>query len=127
MIDQIAFIAVTLVAAGVFMYSASLIYANIKMLKKAYPVNEIGKRLKMLLEIGFGQTKIMRYPIIGYAHALVFWGFLLIAFGSAEMILDGLLGTERILKFLGIAYDFIMAGGDISAYLIGFLIIVFLS
>jgi len=126
MIDQIAFIAVTLVAAGVFMYSASLIYANIKMLKKAYPVNEIGKRLKMLLEIGFGQTKIMRYPIIGYAHALVFWGFLLIAFGSAEMILDGLFGTERILKFLGIGYDFIMAGGDISAYVIGLLIIVFL-
>ena len=60
MINQIAFIAVTLVAAGVFAYSASLIYANIKMLKKAYPLNEVGKRLKMLFEVGFLQKKITR-------------------------------------------------------------------
>ena len=126
MIKQIAFISVMLVAAGVFAYSVSLIYANIKMLKKAYPLNEIGKRMKMLFEVGFLQTKITRYPIIGFLHALVFWGFLVIVFGSAEMIIDGIFGTERSLKFLGVGYDFIMAGGDISAYVIGVLIIVFL-
>ncbi len=126
MINQIAFIVVTLSAAGVFVYSASLIFANIKMLKKAYPLNEIGKRLKILFEVGFLQKKITRYPLIGFLHALVFWGFLIIVLGSAEMLIDGLFGTERVLKFLGIVYDFIMAGGDISAYLIGFLIIVFL-
>ena len=126
MIKQIAFITVTLIALGVFSYSVSIIFANIKLLKKAYPLNEVGKRLKMLLNIGFGQTKIMRYPIIGYLHALVFWGFLVILFGSAEMMIDGLFGTERILVFLGPVYDAIMIGGDISAYLIGVLIIVFL-
>jgi heterodisulfide reductase subunit C len=126
MINQIAFIAVSIVSLGVFAYSASIIFSNIKMLKKAYSLKNVGKRLGMLLKIGFGQTKIMRYPIIGYLHALVFWGFLVILLGSGEMLIDGLFGTERILKFLGPVYDIIMAGGDISAYVIGLLIVVFL-
>jgi len=126
MIKQIAFIIVTLLAAGVFAYSVSIIVKNVKLLKKAYPINQHGKRLRLLLEIGLGQNKIMRLPIIGFLHALVFWGFLMILFGSAEMMIDGLFGTERILSFLGPVYDIFMAMGDISAYVIGILIIVFL-
>ena len=126
MIKQISFIIVTLAAAGVFAYSVSLIVKNVKLLKKAYPINQHGKRLKLLLEIGLGQNKIMRLPIIGFLHALVFWGFLMILFGSAEMMIDGLFGTERILSFLGPVYDILMAMGDISAYVIGVLIIVFI-
>ncbi len=126
MSKQIAFIIVTLIAAGIFAYSVSIIAANIKLLKKAYPVKEHGKRLKMLLKIGIGQTKIMRFPLIGFLHALVFWGFLVILFGSAEMLIDGLAGKERLLSVLGPVYDIFMAIGDIFAYIIGILIIVFL-
>ncbi len=126
MIKQIAFIIVTLLAAAVFAYSVSIIVKNVKLLKKAYPINQHSKRFKLLLEIGLGQNKIMRLPIIGFLHALVFWGFLMILFGSAEMMIDGLLGTERILTFLGPVYDIFMAMGDISAYVIGILIIIFL-
>ena len=126
MTKQVIFIIVTLIAAGVFIYSASIIFANIKLLKKAYPVKDHAKRFKMLLDIGIGQTKIMRFPIIGFLHALVFWGFLVILFGSAEMLIDGLTGQERILSFLGVIYDILMALGDIFAYIIGVLIIVFL-
>jgi heterodisulfide reductase subunit C/nitrate reductase gamma subunit len=80
----------------------------------------------MLLEIGIGQNKIMRFPLIGFLHALVFWGFLVILIGSLEMLIDGFLGTEKILAFLGTIYNILMALGDISAYVIGILIIVFL-
>ena len=42
------------------------------------------------MEVAFGQTKIFRKPVIGFFHALVFWGFCVIIFGSIEMVIDGL-------------------------------------
>ena len=72
-----------------------------------------------MLEVAFGQTKIFRRPVIGFFHALVFWGFCVILIGSIEMVIDGLTGTEKVLQFLGPVYDFIMASGDIFALLVG--------
>tara|TARA_B100002003_G_C14135283_1_gene545933 strand:- start:760 stop:2577 length:1818 start_codon:yes stop_codon:yes gene_type:complete len=42
------------------------------------------------------------------------------------MAIDGLFGTERILTFLGPLYDFIIAAGDVSAFVIALLSIAFL-
>ena len=58
---------------------------------------------------------------------LCFWGFCVILFGSIEMVIDGLTGTDRVLKFLGPVYDIIMASGDIFALLVAISIIIFLS
>ena len=73
-----------------------------------------------------GQTKIMRKPVIGFMHALVFWGFCVILIGSVEMIIDGLFGTDRVLGFMGPVYDVVIASGDIFAFLIMIFILVFL-
>ena len=59
-------------------------------------------------------------------HALVWWGFILILFGSLEMVFDGLFGTERVFSFMGPLYDFVMAAGDIAAFAITILILAFL-
>jgi len=80
----------------------------------------------VMFEVAFLQTKIMRYPVIGFLHALVFWGFIVILIGSIEMIIDGLFGTERVLDFLGYFYSVITALGDIFAFIIALIIIVFL-
>jgi len=80
-----------------------------------------------MLSVAFGQTKIFRKPVIGFFHALVFWGFCVIIFGSLEMVIDGLTGTDRVLKFLGPVYNIIMASGDIFAILVALSIIIFLS
>jgi heterodisulfide reductase subunit C/nitrate reductase gamma subunit len=64
---------------------------------------------------------------MGLMHALVFWGFCVIAFGSIEMVIDGLFGTERFLKFLGPVYDLITASGDIFGLIVAVCIIVFLA
>ena len=126
MVKQFIFIAVTLIAAGVFFYSIRNIFANIKFLKKPYPVNNFSARIKMLLNIGFFQQKILRFPLIGFLHALVFWGFLAILFGSAEMLIDGLFDIEGSLHFLGFVRTLFIATGDIFAFIILVLIIVFL-
>jgi heterodisulfide reductase subunit C/nitrate reductase gamma subunit len=89
-------------------------------------VKDIGKRIGVMTKVAFGQTKIFRWPVIGFLHALVFWGFCVILIGSIEMVIDGLAGTDRALKFLGPVYDFIMACGDIFAFIIAIAIVVFL-
>jgi heterodisulfide reductase subunit C/nitrate reductase gamma subunit len=80
-----------------------------------------------MLKVAFGQTKILRFPVIGLFHAVVFWGFCVILFGSVEMIIDGLSGSEKILKGLGIIYNIIIASGDIFGFLVAISIIIFLS
>jgi len=80
-----------------------------------------------MFAVAFGQTRILRKPFMGPLHALVFWGFCVILVGSVEMVIDGLTGTERVLKVLGGFYDFMMASGDIFAIVIAIAIIIFLA
>lgn len=125
MTHQLIFIIVFVLTAGVFLFTASKIAAYFK-LTKPFPIGDIPKRIGIMLKVAIGQTKIFRLPVVGLAHALVFWGFMIVAFGSIEMIIDGLFGTEKALTFLGGFYDFMMAIGDVFALLVAISIIAFL-
>src|SRR5690348_4971192 len=46
-------------------------------------------RLKNLLLIGIAQKKILRDPIAGPMHALIFWGFVVLTAGTIEIIVAG--------------------------------------
>ncbi len=126
MSKQFTFIILTLITLGVFSFTMSRIIAYLRMTKSAFPISQMGERIKILLQVAFGQTKILRRPVIGLMHALVYWGFLVITVGTLEMILDGLLNTERILSPLGSFYDFVTASGDIFALIIIISCIIFL-
>ena len=95
--------------------------------RPAFPVKDFGKRFGVMMNVAFGQTKIFRKPVLGFFHALVFWGFCVIIFGSIEMVIDGLTGTEKVLKIFGPVYDILMASGDIFALIVAISIIIFLS
>ena len=125
--EQLIFIVVTVLSFGLLAYSFSRVLRIIKLLKKPYPIPPISERIKRLLKNGFLQERILRFRFAGILHALVFWGFLMILFGSFEMLLDGLLGTDKILSVLGSLYSFIMASGDISAFIIFITIIIFIA
>lgn len=77
--------------------------------------------------VAFGQTKILRKPVVGWLHALVFWGFLVITIGSFEMVIDGLTGLHRSLSFLGFFYTIISASGDVFAYVVLLGVVVFIA
>ena len=124
---QIIFAITLLVTIGAFAYTINRIVSFFRFTRPAFPVRDIGKRINVMLSVAFGQTKIFRKPVIGFFHALVFWGFCVILLGSIEMVIDGLTGTEKVLKFLGPVYDIIMASGDIFALLVAISIIIFLS
>jgi len=127
MTKQIIFAISLLITFGVFSYSINRIVRFFRFTRPAFPVREFGKRINVMLTVAFGQTKIFRRPVIGLFHALVFWGFCVIIFGSIEMVIDGLTGTGRVLIFLGPVYNIIMASGDIFALLVAISIIIFLS
>jgi len=123
---QIIFALTLLITLTVFTYTLNRLIKFFNFTRSAFPVKDLGKRFNLTMRVAFGQTKIFRRPVIGTLHALVFWGFCVILFGSIEMVIDGLTGSERILNFLGPVYDFIIASGDIFAILVAISILIFL-
>ena len=126
MTRQIIFALTLLITLGVIYFTIVRIVHLFRFTRPAFPVRDFGKRFSLMMKVAFGQSRIFRKPILGLFHALVFWGFCIILFGSIEMVIDGLSGTERALRFLGPVYDFIIASGDIFAVLVAISIIVFL-
>ncbi len=124
---QISFIIFLLIVLGIFSYTCFRLYLFFSITRKGFKVDRISERIKTTLLVAFGQTKILRRPVIGFIHALVWWGFIVITIGTAEMVFDGILGTERIFAhFTGKFYDLISASGDIFALLIVVFILVFI-
>lgn len=126
MVKQVIFAVTLIITILVFAYTIRRIIAFFKLTRKAFPVRDIRKRFGVMMEVAFGQTKIFRRPVLGLFHALVFWGFCVILFGSIEMLIDGLFGIEKSLSFLGGLHDFIMASGDVFAVLVAFSILIFM-
>lgn len=126
MAKQIVFAITMLITLGVFTFTILRLISYFKFTKANFPIRNFGKRFKLMLEVAIGQKKIFRRPVIGFFHALVFWGFCVIIFGSIEMIIDGLFGIEKSLKVLGVLHNIIMASGDVFALLVAVSILVFL-
>lgn len=124
---QILFLISVLITLGVFTFTTHRILSFFKLTKKNYRITNFGKRFWLMTKVAIGQTKIFRFPFVGFLHALVFWGFMVILFGSIEMIIDGLFGTDKVLSFMGPVYDIVMASGDIFALVIGISIVIFLG
>jgi heterodisulfide reductase subunit C len=127
MTKQIVFAIALLITFGAFFYTINRIIGFFRLTRPGFQVKNFGKRFNLMLKVAFGQTKIFRRPVIGFFHALVFWGFCVILFGSVEMVIDGLFGTDKVLTFLGLLYNIIMESGDIFALLVAVSIIVFLT
>lgn len=126
MAKQIIFAITVAITLGVFTYTLKRIIGFFRLTRPAFPVRDIPKRLAVMMNVAFGQTKIFRRPVTGLFHALVFWGFCVILFGSIEMIFDGLTGSERCLSVLGPVYNLLTASGDLFAVIVGISILFFL-
>lgn len=127
MVKQLVFIIALVLTIAAFAVTTRRFIRFFKLTKPAFKVRQIGQRTVLMLKVAIGQTKIFRRPVIGLLHALVFWGFCVILIGSIEMVIDGLTGTEKVLRFLGVFYDVFMASGDVFALVIALAIIVFLA
>ena len=126
MIKQIIFAITLILTLGVFAFTISRLVSYFRYTKANFPILGFGKRFIVTIKVAIGQTKIFRRPAIGFVHAIVFWGFCVITFGSIEMVLDGLSGNEKSLSNLGWLHTIIMASGDVFALLVTLSIIIFI-
>lgn len=82
--------ALCLVAAGAFFTKSALRLRRWALIGHAEDrTNDPGTRTRNLLLVGIAQTKIMRDGFGGLMHALVFWGFCVLALGALEILIQG--------------------------------------
>lgn len=89
-ISNLVFAVILVVALGFFARSASRLNRWLKIGRDEVRTDHPGQRTRNFLLIGLAQTKILRDPIGGMMHALVFWGFCVLGLGTLEIIIQGL-------------------------------------
>ena len=107
------------------MYNIKSLIANIKLGNGIAPLSNKSERLKNMLLIAFGQSKMIKRPIAGILHIIVYVGFIIINIEVIEIIIDGLFGTHRIFKSLGTLYAILISSFEILAVLVLFSVLIF--
>jgi ferredoxin len=105
MIQQILFIIGAIVAIYFFAKNLGKIRRNILLGKDIDRSDNPSLRLKTMLKVAFGQTKMAARPIPFVLHFIVYAGFILINIEVLEILIDGIFGTHRILSFFGPIYN----------------------
>jgi Fe-S oxidoreductase/nitrate reductase gamma subunit len=100
MTQNVVFLFVLVAALGFFSYNAQRLARYLGTGHDENRLDHPWTRLRNVLVIGIGQSKILRDPFAGALHASVFWGFVVLTLGSAEILLQGVFpafGFGRIL------------------------------
>lgn len=82
-------------ALAVFARQAQRLVRWLKLAKPEDRTDHPDIRTKNFLLIGLAQTKILREPLGGMMHALVFWGFCVLGLGTVEIMIQGLYTPDR--------------------------------
>jgi heterodisulfide reductase subunit C len=116
-----------LLAIGVtyFVKNVKKIIRNINLGQAVDRSDHSADRWKNMAMIALGQSKMVRRPIAGFLHIIVYVGFVIINIEVLEIIIDGLFGTHRIFSFLGVTYDFLIGSFEILAVLVLIAVVAF--
>ena len=117
-LDNILFAIVLLLGLGYFYSNIKKIIRNINLGTAINRKDNPKSRWKNMALIALGQSKMIRRPITGILHIIVYVGFIIINIELLEIIIDGLFGTHRVFSFLGITYDILIASFEILAVLV---------
>jgi hypothetical protein len=91
------FFALLLIAGiGFFVMNVRKLIRNIKLGKEQNRSDNATARWKNMAKIALGQYKMVRRPISGILHVVVYLGFIIINIEVLEIIIDGLFGTHRV-------------------------------
>ena len=77
----------------------------------------IGTRLKNVLVVAIGQSKLLRDPVAGAIHAMIFWGFLVLLAAVIESVVEGLIPGGNLF-WLGPVYTVLAISQDVFCVLI---------
>ncbi|MFL0108841.1 4Fe-4S dicluster domain-containing protein [Tenacibaculum maritimum] len=126
-ISNIFFALMLIAGIGFFAMNVRKLIRNIKLGKDVNRNDDKPARWKNMAKIALGQYKMVRRPVSGILHILVYLGFVIINIEVLEIIIDGLFGTHRVFQpLLGATlYGFLIGTFEILAGLVLFAVIVF--
>lgn len=117
-----------LVAAAILFYrSISRISQNIKLGKSADISDNSGKRWKLMGRVAIGQAKMVKRPLSAILHIFVYVGFIVVNIEMLEILIDGIVGSHRVLAFLGNAYPVLINIFELFALSVILACVIFLA
>jgi len=124
-IDNILFVLLLVAGFGYFALNVKKIARNIKLGRDINRFDNPKARWGNMAKIALGQSKMVKRPVSGALHIIVYVGFVIINIELLEIIIDGILGTHRIFSFLGGFYSFLIGSFEILAFLVIFAVVTF--
>lgn len=124
-IPNILFVIALIFGVGFFSKNVKKLIRNIKLGREVDVSDNKSERLKNMLLIAFGQTKMVRRPIAGILHFVVYIGFIIINIEVLEIIIDGIFGTHRIFSSIGTLYGVLIGVFEILAVLVFVSVVLF--
>lgn len=124
-IAQILFVIALLAGVGFFARNIKRLIRNIKLGREIDRNDRAGERFAKMARIAFGQSKMVRKPVAGFLHVVVYLGFIIINIEVLEIVIDGVFGTHRIFSFMGGFYNVLIAAFEILAFLVLVGVIIF--
>ncbi|AZQ44529.1 (Fe-S)-binding protein [Nonlabens ponticola] len=125
-LPMIVFAILLIGMVGFFTRNIRRMIRNVKLGREVDRSDNKGERWAQTARIALGQSKMVRRPIAGILHFVVYVGFVIINIEVLEIIIDGLTGQHRIFApFLGGLYDVLIATFEILAFLVLATVIIF--
>ncbi len=124
-LSNILFALLLIVGVGYFIMNVKKLIRNIKLGRDIDRSDQPSARWKNMVNIALGQSKMVRRPVAGILHIIVYAGFIIINIEVLEIIIDGLFGTHRVFSFAGGLYDFLIGSFEILAFLVLISVIIF--
>ena len=124
-LDNILFALLLGAGIGYFAINVKKLIRNIKLGQDVNRSDNASERWKNMTMVALGQSKMVKRPIAGFLHIVVYVGFVIINIEVIEIIIDGLFGTHRVLSFMGGFYDVLIGSFEILAFLVLVAVIIF--
>ena len=124
-LDNIFFAILLIIGFGYFTINVKKIIRNIKLGKDVNRSDNAAARWKNMAMIALGQSKMVKRPVAGLLHIVVYIGFVIINIELLEIIIDGLFGTHRVFSFMGSLYSFLIGSFEVLALLVLVAVLVF--
>ena len=108
-LPNIIFIVVLFLGLYFFCRNLYRLYRNINLGKQIDVSDNKKQRFINMFKIALGQGKLIKRPVSGFLHVVVYVGFIIINIELLEIVLDGILGSHRLFAgYLGNVYGYLI-------------------
>ena len=126
LLPNVLFVLLLGVAIGLFARNVKKINRNIQLGREINRSDRSNERWGNMARIALGQSKMVKRPLAGILHIVVYIGFILINIELLEIVVDGIFGTHRIFApYLGGFYNILIGSFEIIAALVLVAVIIF--